>query len=104
MKKINYPLVLEKSRKDLAPNESDPYIDVDGFREYDMRWIYPDQINLFGFKILGIVLSDFFIKKSYNKIILGHDFRSYSSAIKNAIANGFIDGGIDVYDIGLCTT
>ncbi len=104
MKKINYPLVLEKSCKDLAPNESDPYIDVDGFREYDMRWIYPDQINLFGFKILGIVLSDFFIKKSYNKIILGHDFRSYSSAIKNAIANGFIDGGIDVYDIGLCTT
>ena len=50
MKKINYPLVIEKSCKDLAPNESDPYIDVDGFREYDMRWIYPDQINLFGFK------------------------------------------------------
>ena len=90
MKKINYPLVKDNFQQNSVLDEAAPYIDIDGFREYDMRWIYPKQINLFGFKILGIVLSDFFIKKSYNKIILGHDFRSYSAAIKNAIANGFL--------------
>ncbi|MDG2187786.1 MAG: phosphomannomutase/phosphoglucomutase [Hyphomicrobiales bacterium] len=104
MEKIEYPKVKNNLEENSYLYESEPFIDVDGFREYDMRWLYPKQINLFGFKILGIVLSDFFIKKSYNKIILGHDYRSYSSAIKYSLANGLITGGLEVIDIGLCTT
>ena len=104
MEKIEYPKVKNNLEENSYLYESEPFIDVDGFREYDMRWLYPKQINLFGFKILGIVLSDFFIKKSYNKIILGHDYRSYSSAIKYSLANGLMTGGLEVIDIGLCTT
>ena len=73
-----------------------------GFREYDARWLYPEQINLAGVQKVGLGLGKL-IKKSgnNNKISVGHDFRSYSEEIKEALIGGLIAAGIDVYDIGL---
>ncbi|MGE0611975.1 MAG: phosphomannomutase/phosphoglucomutase, partial [Hyphomicrobiales bacterium] len=34
-------------------------------------------------------------------IVVGHDFRSYSSAIKSAVMAGLLAGGAEVHDIGL---
>jgi phosphomannomutase/phosphoglucomutase len=35
------------------------------------------------------------------RIVTGHDFRSYSSAIKEALMTGLLAGGAEVFDIGL---
>ena len=42
----------------------DPY----GFREYDARWLYPQDINLEGIKNVGKGLGTQIIKKTSKKI------------------------------------
>jgi phosphomannomutase / phosphoglucomutase len=37
-------------------------------------------------------------------IVVGHDYRAYSSSIKYALTSGLLAAGAHVYDIGLCTT
>ena len=48
-------------RTDLSPNTADferlPYIKPTGFREYDARWRYPDELNLMGVQAIGLGLS-----------------------------------------------
>lgn len=34
--------------------ERDIFVMPSGFREYDARWLYPDQINLRGIQLLGM--------------------------------------------------
>ena len=78
----------------------DPY----GFREYDARWLYDKDINKLGVKNLGRGLGTQIIKhtKINNpRIIVGHDYRSYSEEIKVALKEGLISTGCFVEDIGL---
>ena len=59
----------------------DPY----GFREYDARWLYEKDINLLGITNLGKGLGTQITKqtnKTNPKVIVGHDYRSYSEDIK----------------------
>ncbi len=78
----------------------DPY----GFREYDARWLYEKDINLSGVTNLGKGLGTQIIKhtkKNNPRIIVGHDYRSYSEEIKSALISGLISTGCFVEDIGL---
>mgnify|MGYP001272538134 CR=1 FL=1 len=78
----------------------DPY----GFREYDARWLYEKDINLLGIKSLGKGLGTQVIKhtKKINpRVIVGHDYRSYSEEIKVALKEGLISTGCFVEDVGL---
>ena len=78
----------------------DPY----GFREYDARWLYEKDINLSGITNLGKGLGSQIIKhtkKDNPRIVVGHDYRSYSEEIKSALINGLISTGCFVEDIGL---
>ena len=78
----------------------DPY----GFREYDARWLYEKDINLPGITNLGRGLGTQIIKntkKNNPRIIVGHDYRSYSEKIKSALKEGLISTGCHVEDIGL---
>ena len=78
----------------------DPY----GFREYDARWLYEKDINLAGIENLGKGLGTQIIKhtnKDNPRIIVGHDYRSYSETIKAALKKGLISTGCFVEDIGL---
>ena len=79
-------------------------IDPFGFREYDARWIYNKDINSEGIISLGKGLGTQ-IKKNINKenprVIVGHDYRSYSEEIKTALKKGLISTGCFVEDIGL---
>ena len=78
----------------------DPY----GFREYDARWLYEKDINLAGIENLGKGLGTQIIKhtkKNNPRIIVGHDYRSYSETIKAALKKGLISTGCFVEDIGL---
>ena len=78
----------------------DPY----GFREYDARWLYKKDINQSGITNLGKGLGTQIIKntkKNNPRIIIGHDYRSYSEEIKSALKKGLVSTGCYVEDIGL---
>ncbi len=79
-------------------------IDPFGFREYDARWLYPANINLEGVTNLGKGLGTQIINhtnKSNPRIIVGHDYRSYSEEVKSALKKGLIYTGCYVEDVGL---
>ena len=79
-------------------------INPNGFREYDARWIYKKEIDLPGIESLGKGLGTQIIKHTSKKnprIIVGHDYRSYSEEIKNALKKGLISTGCHIEDIGL---
>ncbi|MBV1902557.1 MAG: phosphomannomutase/phosphoglucomutase [Marinosulfonomonas sp.] len=80
---------------------SEPMITPTGFREYDARWKYPEEINLHGITALGLGLGTQMHKRGIRPFIaVGNDYRDYSVSIKNALILGLIQAGIQVKDIG----
>ena len=82
----------------------DIHINPLGFREYDARWLYQKDINQPGIENLGKGLGTQIIKhtkKNNPRVIVGHDYRSYSEEIKSALKRGLISTGCFVEDIGL---
>jgi len=79
-------------------------INPNGFREYDARWLYEEDINLSGLENLGKGLGTQIIKninKDNPRVVVGHDYRSYSEEIKAALKKGLVSTGCYVEDIGL---
>ena len=82
----------------LKPNtaafETEPLIAETGFREYDARWLFPQDINLIGVQALGLALGTYFHERGVElKVVVGHDFRSYSLSIKQALTLGLMSAG-----------
>ena len=78
----------------------DPY----GFREYDARWLYEKDISSEGITNLGKGLGTQIKKhtqKNNPRVIVGHDYRSYSEEIKSALKKGLISTGCHIEDVGL---
>ena len=52
------PITAPKPRADLKPNTADferlPLVKPTGFREYDARWLFPQEINLMGLNTIGL--------------------------------------------------
>ncbi len=79
----------------------DPMIKPTGFREYDARWKYPDEINLPGMTALGLGLGTQMRRRGIAPVIaVGNDYRDYSLSIKHALILGLMQAGIEVRDIG----
>ncbi len=79
-------------------------INSNGFREYDARWIFEKEIDLEGISNLGKGLGSQIIihtKKNKPRVIVGHDYRSYSEKIKKSLIKGLISTGCNVEDVGL---
>jgi len=98
--------MLPTPRADLKPNTADferiPLVKPTGFREYDARWLFPQEINLIGLQAIGLGLATLFDRRGVPKrLVVGHDFRSYSASVKQAMMCGLLAGGAEVYDIGL---
>jgi phosphomannomutase / phosphoglucomutase len=74
-----------------------------GFREYDARWLYPKDINKEGIRNVGLGLGTQIISKTNKspRVIVGHDYRSYSEEVKKELIKGLIETGCNVEDIGL---
>lgn len=94
-----------KPRTDLIANtaayENEALVKATGFREYDARWLFGPDINLLGIQALGLGLGTYIHELGQSKIVIGHDYRSYSLSIKQALALGLIAAGCEVLDIGL---
>jgi phosphomannomutase/phosphoglucomutase len=98
--------MLPKPRADLKPNTLDferlPLVKPTGFREYDARWRFPDDINLMGLNAIGLGLATLAGERGVpRRFVVGHDYRSYSAAVKQALMTGLLAGGAEVHDIGL---
>ena len=98
--------MLPRPRADLKPNTADferfPLVKPTGFREYDARWLFPEEINLMGLTAVGLGMATLFDERGVKKrLVVGHDYRSYSASVKQALITGLLAGGCEVHDIGL---
>ncbi len=79
-------------------------INPNGFREYDARWIFEKEIDIEGITNLGKGFGTQIIqntKINNPRVIVGHDYRSYSEKIKRALIEGLVSTGCNVEDVGL---
>ncbi|MDO8590496.1 MAG: phosphomannomutase/phosphoglucomutase [bacterium] len=80
------------------------------FRAYDIRGLYPAELNEDFFYDLAKGLCSFLLEnKKYfflrrPKIVVGQDLRASSSFLADAFIDGILDFGFDVVDIGRATT
>src|SRR5215467_9443025 len=100
---------MQSPRSDIKPNtyayETEPLVTANGFREYDARWLFGKEINLLGVEALGLGLGTYFQERGVQpKVVVGHDYRSYSLTIKQALTIGLMRAGCEVFDIGMVTT
>jgi len=105
--------MMPKPRADIVANTLDfeilPLVKPTGFREYDARWWFngighdkPAELNLEGVKALGLGMATLFHELGVEpKVVTGHDYRSISQSIKNALILGMVQGGCEVLDVGL---
>lgn len=72
-----------------------------GFGAYDVRGIYPDEVNEELAYRVGRSFPTLFQAK---KVAVGHDIRLSGPNIRDALAKGLNDAGCDVVDLGQCGT
>jgi phosphomannomutase/phosphoglucomutase len=101
----------------IAPGSADyidqPLIKPTGFREYDVRWRLAEtdmpELNYTGLVILGQAFGTWLFDhldgfKKEPRVVVGHDYRSYSQQVKDAFTIGLMSTGADVVDAGLLLT
>ncbi|RWD53206.1 phosphomannomutase/phosphoglucomutase [Mesorhizobium sp.] len=101
--------IVSEARPNTFEFETSALIKASGFREYDARWWFghpgsaePPELNLIGVQALGMGLGTLIRRLGAGPdIVTGHDFRSYSLAIKLALVSGLMAAGARVKDIGL---
>lgn len=71
------------------------------FKAYDIRGRLPDELNIDIAYRIGRAYAHYCQSK---KVIVGRDIRLSSDELVNAVSNGLLDAGVDVFDIGLCGT
>ena len=76
-------------------------MNLNAFKAYDVRGRIPDEINADLAYRIGQAYAAFVKPR---KVAIGRDIRLSSSELKQALARGLTDSGVDVLDIGLCGT
>jgi len=71
------------------------------FKAYDIRGRVPEQINAASCYAIGRAFADLIRPGT---TVVGYDIRQSSPELAAAVTQGLLDGGSDVYDIGLCGT
>lgn len=74
------------------------------FREYDIRGIYPDDINEDVSYTIGKAYGTYIKRFNENICLVGHDNRLSSNSINEALTKGILSTGVNVIDLGLVTT
>lgn len=76
------------------------------FKAYDIRGIYPEQLDEdLAYKV-GRAYGTFILKENSNakNIVVGADMRLSSPSLKKELIQGIIDSGLNVIDVGLVST
>ncbi|MEZ4104311.1 MAG: phosphomannomutase/phosphoglucomutase [Candidatus Paceibacterota bacterium] len=71
------------------------------YRDFDIRGKYPEEITDEEVNKIAKALTKHF---KIRKVAVGYDIRPSADALRKALVDGFVDSGVDVINIGLCTT
>lgn len=71
------------------------------FKAYDVRGVYPTEINE---ELAAKTAAAFLTLLKAPKVVIGRDARKSSPALHDAVIKKLSSMGVDVYDIGICTT
>lgn len=74
------------------------------FRGYDIRGIYPTDLNEEAAELIGKGFASLMKQKGETHIIVGRDVRLSSDTIFDALTKGIIQTGMNVVNIGICMT
>lgn len=104
-----FPKPVSQLKANTVEFENTPLIKPTGFREYDARWWFGNpvsdkapELNLMGVQALGMGLGTLIQELGAGPdIVVGHDYRAYSTSIKNSLITGLLAVGARVKDIGL---
>lgn len=83
------------------PSSISAVLDPSVFKAYDVRGLYPSQLDEDGAYRIGRAYAEHFEPRT---IAVGRDMRLSSEAMANAVIEGAADGGADVVDLGLVGT
>jgi len=71
------------------------------FKAYDVRGIYPNEVNEELFYKIGVAFVNYLDAKT---VVLGMDMRASSVPLSEALIKGLTDAGAKVYNLGLAST
>ncbi|HVX58901.1 MAG TPA: phosphomannomutase CpsG, partial [Candidatus Saccharimonadales bacterium] len=71
------------------------------FKAYDVRGVYPDQINE---EIVARIGEAFAAVRKPKVVAVGQDVRASGVSLKKALIEALLKAGVDVVDIGRITT
>lgn len=74
------------------------------FREYDLRGLFGRDFDIHDAEIIGRGFGTCLNDHGGRRVVVGRDCRLSSPEIKDALATGLARSGIQVTDIGVCTT
>ncbi|MEJ2061253.1 MAG: phosphomannomutase [Gammaproteobacteria bacterium] len=74
---------------------------ADPFKAYDIRGRVPEELDEDLAYRIGRAYAAYL---NPGRVVVGRDVRESSETLCAALANGLMDGGADVYDLGLCGT
>ena len=74
------------------------------FREYDIRGVYPIDLNEDIYFEIGNAIASKCIQLSIDSIVLGRDGRLSGKSLMNALENSLINNGINIENIGIVTS
>ena len=76
------------------------------FKAYDIRGVFPEEVNADLFRAIGRAFSIFIKSKTErnSSVVIGRDMRESSQSLAEAFADGIMDQGVNIVDIGLAST
>lgn len=74
------------------------------FREYDLRGIYPTEIDANDAYTIGRSFGTYIKQYNVTETLIGHDNRHSSPELSEALIKGIRESGMNVIDLGLVTT
>lgn len=74
------------------------------FRGYDIRGVVPTDIDVSTAYTIGVGFGSKLYELGKENCVVGHDNRISSPDLHQALLQGLLDTGVNVYDLGLCTT
>jgi phosphomannomutase/phosphoglucomutase len=74
------------------------------FRAYDIRGIYPQDLNDETAKLIGQAIGSEALSRHQTSICVGYDGRLSSPALSQALIDGLLQSGVSVIDLGMVPT
>ncbi len=79
-------------------------IDKNIFRGYDIRGIYPEDLNEESAELIGKGFASSMKRAGETHIIVGRDVRLSSDVLFKALTKGILETGMNIINIGVCMT